>query len=220
MYCTSKKISKKRLKHPFFLLEILVGLSLMAILLHVLFSSMKEMVKMEHRIEQSRSELLSRQHLQTRLQDLLMAVQPVAFPPIYTELFPKETNPSLVLFFDQGIDPDPRFSGTVIGRLYLDSKNQLVLTIWPAKPDKKSPAWRTEILLKKVTSLSFEFFSEDYMSSSVWQPHFTWRKEWPKRCFEIPLMIKLNVVHGTCPVTFGFSFSKTHSLITYCKPIL
>src|SRR5262245_6377281 len=58
---------KAGVKRPLFLLEILIGLTLMSILISVLFTSMARSAEFETKIDKAKAELLEREHLQARL---------------------------------------------------------------------------------------------------------------------------------------------------------
>lgn len=138
----------KRCKRTFLLLEILVALSLMAILLSLLLSFMVQSVKVEARIEKARKVLIQRQNLQIRLQDIFTSLSPGSSGRfLYTQKFPKEEFVSLVASFDNGIDVDPAFSGDVIGRIYVDENKDLCFACFPGEKqnpgtNRKDRPWR------------------------------------------------------------------------------
>jgi hypothetical protein len=123
---------------------------------------------MEKTLEKARAISLERQHLQVRLSDVFLTA-----PSLYTE---KE---GLVVVFDQGVDPDPRFSGLLTGKLYLE-KGNLVLKYFPQEKMKKRP-WRKEKLLSNVDKVSLTFWKED-----------SWKQEWNQK-EHLPGMIRMEV---------------------------
>lgn len=179
-------------KKSIFLLEILIGLSLMALLLSFLFHSIFHIAKMETSLHRAREHLFSRQYLQMRIQDLLLGASEEK--PPYTRVFEGEKKESLVLFFDQGIDPDPLFSGKVWARLYLDEDKNVSLLISGEKERQ-----RKEILLSNVDSLQFEFFSQKKDDPSYgWQPH------WPMEKKQFPIGIRCHIVKQGKSILFAF----------------
>jgi type II secretory pathway pseudopilin PulG len=203
-------------KKCFLLLEILISLSLLSILLTFLFHSMAQGIKMEERVEQARTILLARQRLQTRLQDLFLTVTPEHLPPIYTLVFPDEKKASLVVYFDHGIDPNPTFSGPVLGRIYLDEESNLVLAIWPLEKEKRNRPWRKEILLRHVTHFQFEFLGQRQKKEDVAVGNdLAWYQQWPKKRLEIPSMIRLAITQNKTKLLFAFFLTTSEPFITY-----
>jgi hypothetical protein len=193
------------IKRNLMLLEILIGLGLLSLLLHFLFHSMTQGMKMEASLNQTRQIMLGRQHLQSRLQDLFLSLVPNQMPPLYTKAFPKEKKESLLLYFDNGVDPDPLFSGPVLGRIYLDEQNRLVLNLWPTEKKLKNRPWRKEILLENVSHFQFQFLGrkqtkEDLAVTAA----LAWQKHWSKQKTETPSMIRLSITQKDQEILFAF----------------
>jgi len=188
-------------KQPFVLLEILIGLSLMSMLLVFLFSFLAQNMRMEQKMEQARSYLLERQNVQIRLQDLFTSLTRTQLQsPLYTQPLSGDEIPSLILHFDNGIDPDPAFSGPLLGRLYLENQN-LCLAFWPLEEKTK---WRKEILLTHVTHLSYQFLHEK-----------SWLSSWSKERTDVPPLIRLQLQQEGRPLQFAFRLPLADPLITY-----
>lgn len=177
---------------------------------------MARSAKFEIKIESARKALLERQHLQTRLQDLFLSLQRDRLPPIYMQRFPDEKKESLVAIFDNGIDPDPIFSGPVLGRIYLDGQQNLSLAIWPLERSEKKRPWRKEILLSRIDDFHFQLLGKKTESNnqSV-NTQFAWADRWPKNRQETPTMVHLFVTQNGIPLTFAFFFSSPEPIITY-----
>lgn len=155
------------------MLEVLIAISLLAVLLSALLGFYQQIEKFQQKITQQKQENFRYFYLQYRLGQVL---------PKILNNFPldKDTkshklkkfylyssnrgnaikNNSLVFVFDNGIDGNPLFSNRDIGRLYIDKDSNLCLSVWPApiEVDSSNPPMRQEILLDKVSSLSFEFY--------------------------------------------------------------
>lgn len=188
-------------KKPFVLLEILIGLSLMSMLLVFLFSFLAQNMRMEQKMEQARSALLERQNVQLRLQDLFTSLTRAQLQsPLYTQPLSDDDTPSLILHFDNGIDPDPAFSGPLLARLYLENQN-LCLVFWPLEEKNK---WRKEILLTHVTHLSYQFLHEK-----------NWLISWPKERTDVPPLIRLQLQQEGRPLQFAFRLPLAEPFITY-----
>lgn len=145
--------------------------------------------------------------VQTRLQSILCSLDKSSF---YTNTFEKRL--SLVVTFDNGVDPDPLFSGTIIGRLWLDEKHNLVLTTWPLNHEE-STSWRTEVLLTGIENLEFQFFGK----KESLQEEYNWQSTWPQSKMEIPSMIRLIIQEKSKkdPLNFAFHLPTALPLITY-----
>ena len=199
----------KKTRRHLFLLEILVGLSLMALILSALFTSMARGAKLEKQVESARAILLERQRLHTRLQDVFLSLNKGSL--FYTYRFPDDQQESLITVFDNGIDPDPHFSGEVLGRIFLDEQRNLSLVIWPLNAKGPSRPWRKEILLAKVEDVHFEFFGKT-VESPV---QLKWVKHWEKQKKELPSMVRLFLVQKQTPLSFAFFFSLTEPSVQY-----
>ncbi len=191
------------MKKPFLLLELLIALSLISMLTLLLFSFLKQNLIVEQKMDQTRHLVLERQSLQARIQDLVMSIRTDTDSPFYTQIFPKETFQSLILTFDHGIDPDPFFSGSLTGRLFVDENRNLSLAYWPNDPDKKH-YWRKEILLPNVSDFSMEFLSE----SKDPQKKSFWDLSWPKTK-KTPSILRITLTQNKNRLQFAFILPNT-----------
>jgi len=220
-----KSDSQALKKRPFLLFEILIALSLTAILLTFLFSFFVESVKIEKKIDAMRSEITARQHLQTRLQAVMTGIhRESGTSPFYTQTVKDEGKESLIAIFDNGIDPDPAFSGSVMGRIYLDEQSNLSLATWPLDPEEKHRPWRKEILLSHVKEFEFEFMAQKREEEKIKKEQvkpinstLEWRAHWSKSRSEIPPIIRLSVwkENQKDPLRFAFLIPSVEPLATY-----
>lgn len=183
----------------------LIALSLTAVLLTVLFSFFVESAKNEKKLDTARMCIAARGHLQTRLQTIFTSLDQKTF---YTKTFDKEKTSSLVFRFDNGIDPDPDFSGLILGRIYLDPEHNLRLAMWPATEEKVRP-WRSEILQKNVKSFEFAFLGPNNGSKENTipiTPNHAWLSEWAKSLGKVPSTIRLKIYENGSrePVPYAF----------------
>ncbi len=163
-----------------------------------------------------------RGHLQTRLQHIFSSIDRGTNEPfLYTQVSEKDSKMSLVLLFDNGIDPDPAYSGTLLGRIYLDEKNNLVLVSWPNQKEKNLP-WRKEILFPHTASFQFEFLGSrtDLEKKEVIQPitpNLAWRTIWGKKQQQLPSIIRLTVQEEKRkePLRFAFMLPSADLLVSY-----
>lgn len=223
--CPSRAAKSKRVNH-FLLLELLIGLSLTALLLSCLFAFWVESVKVDTKLEKMRTEILQRAQLQTRLQDLFTSLVPGdPAGSFYTQEFPNESKESLIALFDNGIDPDPSFSGAILARIYLDEEQNLTLALWP-KEDVKNRAWRKEILLPHVTHIEWEFLGSKrgLTTPQKTKAHLRsvnasleWRSNWPLPSGELPALIRLSINHP--PLRFAFRLPAASATPTYIEGV-
>ncbi len=178
---------KKKMKRPFTLIEVMIGLSLSAIVLAFLFQFYTTLSRSHLELAKSKEEVLSAQRVQLRLNQVFGAVS----DPFYVE------KGALILNFDNGIDPDQNFCGPVTGMLYVDEKQQLSLVTWSHLKEA-----RKEVLVPNVSTYALKFF--DQIDKK------TWVSQWKK---DVPVMTKL-VVNDKTFVFFPF---KTTEPIYYDK---
>jgi len=112
----------------------------------------------------------------------------------------------LHLIFDNGIDPDPEFSGAVQGLIFLDEEHNLCLQVQPLGDGGIPP--RQEILLSEVEEFAFGFFGKK-------NDLFTWKKEWPKLDRALPSMIRLKAYQNKTLLRFAFSIPSSYPMVEY-----
>lgn len=211
---------KKIHKHPFTLIEILISLTLTALILTSLgyfFNEVNHLNRTSERLKQENFRLRF-------MEDRLMAVLPKAIAPndplkdfyFFTSTSSdsqfKMNSPSLVFTFDNGVNlVDADFSNHVIGRLYLDKDGAFSLAVLPStsrwKANEPVPAKR-EVLLENVEELTFEFFSAPDKPRSFFQngnatppnlqieeaePKGSWLKDWKYSYYQLPALVKIKL---------------------------
>lgn len=201
----------------------LIALALTAILLTFLFSFFVESAKIEKKLETARVAISNRSHLQTRLQTVFSAIDRSTSEIFYTKQFEKEKSVSLITIFNNGIDPDPAYSGSVTGRIFIDPEKNLCLATWPLDKSKNRP-WRKEILLSHIERLEFEFLGKRSASDSGKKEKirpinamFAWRELWSPSQAGIPSIIRLSVWEEKQkePLRFAFILLTSEPLVTY-----
>ena len=202
----------------------LIALSLIAILLTFLFSFFVESAKIEKKLDTARMVLANRGYLQMRLQSILTSLdQASATSYFYTEQSEKGKMVSLRVIFDNGIDPEPAFSGSVLGKIYLDPQENLSLDLWPQSETEDSP-WRKEVLLSHVERFEFEFLgplrASDSGKKELLRPinaNDCWRPLWLKSLRPTPGIIRLTVYETGIkePIHYAFTLPVIEPLVTY-----
>lgn len=184
-------------------MELLVALVLVGTILSLLFKFFSNTMKMDRKIDAIRQEAFTREHLQIRLLHLFSSIIPKSTLPdaASSSLYSLDKEaPGLAAIFDNGIDPDPRFSGAVLGELYLDQRDQLFLALRPLSAAANDPC-RRELLLQHIQKLEFQFLSKP----SEKHPKIEWLKSWPKNRWDVPSIIRVIVKREE--EELGFSFS-------------
>jgi type II secretory pathway pseudopilin PulG len=209
-------------KRTFLLLELLIALSLTAILLAVLFRFFAGSVQMDRKVEEARASLYERQHFQTRASNIFSSIVPrSALPPSSGSSFHTldEKTPGIVAIFDNGIDPDPAFSGPILGKVFLDADDNLALALWPLEKTDKNH-YRKEILLSHVQKMRFQFlakktFQQPDSKAIPINGSLEWRTNWPKNRWDIPSIIRLIVEQNEREIAFAFSLPFIEPIVTY-----
>jgi len=182
-----------------------------------------ESARIESKLDSARMAVTERAMLQTRIQTVLGSLDMGVNPPLYTKRFEKEKQDSLVIIFDNGIDPDPNYSGSIMGRLFIDDKKNLTLASWPLNENKVT-SWRTEILLKNVKSFELEFLERKQSGNDSKKEviknvnkDYVWRSQHMQSQIEAPCMVRLKVQSNLSkkPLQFAFHLSTPLPLITY-----
>ncbi len=167
----------------------------------------------------------SRAYVQTRLQNILSSIHSdsIEASALYTKYIDQEKQLSLIAIFNNGIDPDPLFSGSIIGRLYVDDDHNLALATWPLTKSK-NPPWRKEILLTHVESFDLEFLgdasaAEDKNREKI-RPitaNYAWRSHHYPSQTTIPSMIRLTLQEekNKEPLRFAFLLASTEPRVRY-----
>ncbi len=189
-----------------------------------LFSFFVESAKIEKKLDTARMTIMHRAYLQTRLQTILTSIDKGAADPFfYTKQFEKEKNLSLVTIFNNGIDPDPAFSGSILGRIYLDSEKNICLATWPLSKEKNG-SWRKEVLLSNVAYFEFEFLGKqsavEHGQKEKIRPinaSLAWRYTWPKTGREVPGIIRLRISEEASkePIEYAFILPVSEPFVTY-----
>lgn len=174
---------------------------------------MTRSAQFEKKIEKAKSALLERQHVQARLQDLFLTIKESS---LYTKKLPGDETESLIAIFDNGIDPDPAFSGPILGRIYLDNDHRLALALWPLEKEKKNRPWRKEILLSHIDAYEFQFLGTKVASETdPVNSELAWHSIWPQLKGKNPSMVRLKIQQKEIDLSYAFFFSNPEPLITY-----
>jgi len=173
-----KKCTRKR-KCCLTLLEVVIALFLTAILLTELFSAYSLFHRVHIKIALQKERYLMRQAAQQRLSQVFGSIRTMPVPDFFTTFSPLSRAPILFFSFDNGTDLNPDFSNLIKGALFLDQQQRLLLVSY-----SRSGAQRTDLLLDKISSVSFAFFDSVGLQS---------RSTWPESLKRVPPMLTMTI---------------------------
>jgi type II secretory pathway component PulJ len=184
-------------KHPLSLLEVVIALSLTAILMSVLFSFYRQSAVLNLKLEKNKQIVLERNVFQQRMMrvfdNLLWDKDQKKDFPISIHSKGDARGQTIQLTFDNGIEPSPEWGGRVSGRLFVDKNKQLVL-----ETIGKDGSVRKDIFFQKVDELQVVAFD---VKEEAWSPN------WDKKKKVLPPMIKMALIFETrkkTPVEYVF----------------
>jgi hypothetical protein len=246
---------KNVLRRCFLLFEVLIAMSLVMLLLSTLMGFYIEINRVNAVMEREQEVSFKKLLLSTRLASILpqalaapkaAAIKKVTDPGgdffFYSSLandpFTKGGTQTLTLSFDNGINLDPAFSYHVLGRLYVNAKDQFCLAMWPSPArwdDASIPPIKHEVLFENVEDLRFEFYvpparerkmilsnnkskgpiKEDVLL--VLSASGEWRDNWLQDYKELPSLVRviLKLKNIEIPLTFVYPLPQSRYIIVY-----
>lgn len=150
------------------LLEMLIAMGLTAILLTALLGYYQQSMWAQKTLQKNLERNFHSLYTQYRLSQIIpTSLNPskdkdkkgVFFFTKPPEIY-EEKSQSLIFTYDNGTGSGPLFSNEVLGKLFVDRKDRLILLTWPV-PSRYSdpePPVRPEILQENVDELSFIFY--------------------------------------------------------------
>ena len=201
-------------RRPFFLLEILIALGLLSFLFAALFSFWVHFTQVEQKLEKIRREVLPLQQMRVRLNLLFSALIPPHNHPNFPATFYRDDlHNELIMVFDNGVDPDPFFSGAVRARLYLEGGN-LCLERFPLGQEGDARFARREILRTGVEQIGYQFF---HVKPLYKGGQGGWQTQWPEKREELPCMVRLTLQRtgAVDDEKFAFFIPIASSVATY-----
>lgn len=138
---------------------------------------------MEEKIEVAKEAVFSRASLQMRLDQIFSCITPLEGSEF---LFTDEDPIEIHCIFDNGIDPDPDFSGPVQALLYVDKEKNYCLATTPLEKEPKKK--RIEILKKGVDLVEYEFLPPQWSKGET-----KLETEWPKAKKKLPSLVRMKM---------------------------
>lgn len=211
------------------LLEVIISVALLAAIISALLGYYRYVSILERQSEQVRQESFRKRLVHGRLQQVLSRLV-ASEGTLFTEDIGGQwgAGQSLVFSYDNGAVFDPRFSGEVIGRLYVEPPGlrqgqeggTLCLATWPKlkqAPDAGVVVMTHERLLDDVRDLSFEFYFPYREQTEGFSDEITLRLARAEEQKDIPAFITV-VVQETeqdAPVRYSVPIPAAKPLIRY-----
>jgi prepilin-type N-terminal cleavage/methylation domain-containing protein len=189
-------------RRSFTLIEVLVVLSLTAILLTVLFDFLKEMGFQQQKVIVVKETLKTQQSFRLRFFEHFKAVVFEGGAPKGQEKEKRKyfrtveldtaKGPLLQFTFNNKVDPHPLFCGVVKAEIFLNLQKEMIFAVHSLKEDGKK---REEVLFRNVEALSFQFFDP---VKKVWE------QAWPQNKESLPSMVKIHFKQDSEMLQFAF----------------
>ncbi len=201
-------------KRSFLLMEIMVGMSIIMIILTFLFRFYSNVTILETKITHLKNEVYQQQFFHSKIHSILSSAINISNLPTYLNtssfyLDNKNDILKLVLYFDNGVDPDPCYSGPIQAEIFLEN-NSIMLKLTSIEKNKKN---KNITLISNVKSLTFNFLE----TSSVDSTKIKWSDKWEKEKQKIPSMVKLNIefFNSKNVLSYVFFIPSSYDVITY-----
>lgn len=147
------------------LLETLIAISLLSVVLTFVFGFFRELSQLSFVTEQAEKETFRMRYLESRLNFIFERIVNENSSSrefyFYTQSSHSEFTdfPTLIFTFFNGVRLNPRFSGDILARLYIDSTHRLCLAMWPLFVSEPHHHLQEEVLLSDVMNIRYSFYS-------------------------------------------------------------
>lgn len=203
------------MKRSVTLLEVLIALSLTAIVLGAIFTSYRNITTTHLKAEKAKAEVLNNKNVYQRLNYIFSRFSfekketkeknnPKVSPPFYTTSLSDSLGLVLNIEYDNGIDPESSFCNQVRSELYLNRQKELCLATYSKKGIK-----RMEVLKENVQGLNFQFFNPS--SKDSYSTSWSIEKEGLPAIVEMTLVLNKDLP----PIEFAFFVSNNPPEIIY-----
>ncbi|MBS0651851.1 MAG: type II secretion system protein [Verrucomicrobia bacterium] len=159
------------------LLEVMIALSLAAILMSALMTTYYQASKKRIAAQELKKNSLSVELMRQRLVHLFAKTSAAEKTCFYTGFHPQAIGTCLIFTFNNGVDRSLEFCDDVTGMLYLNANRELCLASWGT-----NGGIRNEVLLENTEGLCMNFFDP---KKKEWKSD--WKKEDP-----FPPFFKIN----------------------------
>lgn len=156
----------KQKKHVFTLMEVMIGFAIISLVLGMIFSSLYQETVLKRKIQRMTTEVMGRIQVQQFLDRIFASLAPSISEELNRSFYTlNDSEPQLLIRFENGIDSDPLFCGDIEGILRLEGTD-LVFVL-----KGRESSTRTVVLRGGMRHLSFEFLANDthgLKSDSMW----------------------------------------------------
>lgn len=189
-------------KRSLTLIEIMIALGLAGLLLTTLFSFYQQLFITRAQLQKSKEVATQRIWVQERLIQVFSQIATEVEEDLGLAFYlGKEASAQssvLNFYYDNGMDPDPHYSGVIKAMLFLNQKKELLLQLSPS---------RKEVLMEGVKDLQVLFFDPKEK---------VWGSDWENQEGGLPPMIKLTLTDATA-TDFVFFLPSALKKISYKK---
>jgi hypothetical protein len=186
-FLPSRRAAVRRRVKNLTLLEVLISLTLAAIILSALFQFVSNQSKVQSYISKIEERIMSEETAVARLNQLLGSKP--------KRLFTHEQ--SLLICCKQPLDPDPDFNGDDWSYLLVKEGN---LEHHRYSTDRKKS--RSETLFRNVSKVEWQFWDSP-----------KWVKTWPSSSGKTPGMIRLKIKRDAEELEYAFVLDLTHPIV-------
>lgn len=202
-------------KVPFTLIEMVISIGLTVIIMSSLSFFYWQVSTINRLMDKTQNEAFQKLYVENRFSQIIPHINSAKDTTTDSIFFMsnesrppfKPGTPSLVFTFDNGVKLDKEMSYLVVGRLFLDDKNRLILAMWPApkrwKENEPIPMTK-EVLMENVETLSFSFYEAPL-----------WSTEWNKEEKELPALLKIIIKRDKEELQYVFPVPNSKKFITY-----
>ena len=195
-------------KHTFSLLEVMIALSLSAILLSSIITCYYQISQKRMLAQELKKTTLPIELTRQRLTHLFAQLTSTQDPIFHTGEHPDALGSCLFFSYYQESDLNPLFCGDLTAMLYINTDRQLCLISWAPNGEP-----RQEVFLEQLATLRFSFFnSKDLEWESVWDS--------PQL---IPPFFKISwgyLKNSSPMIECAFFFPQSNAQITYHNRII
>ncbi len=219
-------------RRPFMLIEWFIAITLTIILLSTTGFFYRYFVLSENKSSKIAEKSFTLRFFENRMARLFQGALKMQKSPDRSFFFTPET-PSplfkseadrLLFVFDNGVKSRKSFAGDVIGQLFLNPDNQLILAVWPGKKrwgDFDPLPVHKEVLLENVSEFQLKFFTPPkiadlYLYQEVPIERWgEWKRGWESDFKQIPALVQLHIKWNEEDQTFLFPLLNNNQPIIY-----
>lgn len=154
------------------MMELMIALSLTVIVLGIIFSSLYQNATLKSNLEKGEEVVMTRARIQERLDQVFANV----------DRFYTDKEKVLHFKYDNGIDPNPLFSGLISGMIIVE-KGDLYLALIGEDEERKT------LLRKGVSSLNYLFL---YLDENKIEEVSSWDKKFTDSPFYLKMILDIN----------------------------